>query len=306
MKRTRFSPRRLLTILVALVCLPTLAFCQDANVAGQAADVAALQADHNAARIRHDAALAALVAARREVVQQLQEAPQYVQAQLAAQEAHDKYQAAGNATGAALKNHDPAYRDLLARQQQIESELEQARQNGATTTEAFNALYNQKSAVSRQLEEMEQKAIAASSGQDLRHQWEDTSARLQALKQQMQANVENAAAVVQARNALNQATQQMQRLGSQLARADAAYQQALYEQDLYAGTLGDSPGSTIDTTDYGSGDTGYAYWRIHHEPEGHADHDRRGEPEHHEPARPAPAAPPAPAPRPNEVPKVHR
>jgi hypothetical protein len=306
MKRTCSCPRLLLAMLVASVWMPVAAFCQDADVAGHAADVAAVRADYNAARIRHDAALATLVAARREVVQQLQDAPPYVQAQLSAQEAHDKYQAAGKTAVAALKDHDPAYKELLARQQQIEDELREARQNAATTTEAFNELYNQKSAVSRQLEEMEQKAIAASSGQDLRHQWESASARVQTLTQQMQGNVENAAAVVQARDALNQATRQLQQVGAQLAQADAAYQQSLYQQDLYGGTLGYSTGGTIDTTDYGSGDTGYAYWPVHREHEHHADHDRGGEPEHHETARPAPAARPAPPPRSNDSPKGPR
>lgn len=304
MKRAYFCTRAVLPILVASVSLPVVAFCQEANVAGQADNVAALQAGYIAARVRHDRALATLVAARREFVQQFQNAPQYTQAQLAAQEAHDQYQAAGSAAVAALKDHDPAYQQLLARQQQIDGELGQARQSRATTIETFNDLYNQKGAVSRQLEEMEQMAIAASSGQDLRRQWEDASGRLQALKQHVQTDVESAAAVVQAKNALNQAAQQMQQVGAQLAAADAAYQQSLYQQDLYAGTLGYSAGNSIDTDTIGYGwdNTAYANGRNHHEPEHHADHDRRGESEHHDAARPTPS----PSPRSDDAPKGHR
>lgn len=307
MKRAYFCTRAVVLILVASVSLPVVAFCQQANVAVQADNVAALQAGYIAARVRHDRALAALVAARRDFMQQFQNAPQYAQAQLAAQEAHDQYQAAGSAASAALKAHDPAYQQLLARQQQIDDELGQARQTRATTIETFNDLYNQKGAVARQLEEMEQEAIAASSGQDLRRQWEDASGRLQALKQHVQTDVESAPAVVQAKNALNQASQQMQQLGAQLAAADAAYQQSLYQQDLYAGTLGYSGGDTVDTgtIDYGWDNTGYASGRTHHDHEHDhdADHDRRGESHHHDTARPTPSPSPSAPPRSGDAPK---
>ncbi len=209
------------------------------------------------ARSAYDDSLDRLVQIRNGEMLQAQASQAYVAAKQAVADTYQHYKDDQTRTAADLETSSSDYRQLLKQKQDVQTQLEAARKDPGTTVQQFNDLYNDKSAIDKQMRAMQAAAIEKAGGGERYQQWQTASRDLETLQAQIKAQIERSPAVVTAQAEVDAAKSNVDRLNIQLASARAADNAAAAAQENSAAY--DQANSALGYNGYGSDPYGYGY-----------------------------------------------
>lgn len=242
-------PRTLVTV-VGIILLSCLQARAQYDLPGLSAQVAQ-------ARSAYDDSLDRLVQIRNSQMQQAEASQAYVAAKQAVAETYQNYKDDQARTAADLETSSADYRQLLKQKQDIQTQLEAARKDPGTTVEQFNDLYNNKSAIDKQIRGIEAAAIDKSGGGQRYQQWQAASRDLEALQVETKAQIERSPEVTAAQAEVDAAKFNVDHVNIQLASARAADNAAAAAQESSAAS--DQVNSALGYNGYGSDPYGYGY-----------------------------------------------
>jgi len=135
---------------------------------------------------------AAVVRARESAMKDAQSAPDYVAAVKAVDQAYQAFMEKKNATISNLEKTNPNYSLMKSHIAQIDSQIETALQNPATTQDQLEQLYKDRETFLHQCRTAESDAIDRETGlPTLRQAWMDASKKLSDMQEKQRSDVEN-------------------------------------------------------------------------------------------------------------------
>jgi flagellin-like hook-associated protein FlgL len=133
---------------------------------------------------------AAVVRAREAAMKEAQSSPDYVAAVKAVDSAYQAFIQKKNALVDDLEKKNQIYCQMKAQTSTINSQIESARQNPATTPDQFEELYKNRETFVRQWQQLETDAMDRAGVGPLRQQWLDASKKLADLQAKQRVDVE--------------------------------------------------------------------------------------------------------------------
>jgi chromosome segregation ATPase len=134
---------------------------------------------------------AAVLRAREAAMKDAQSSPEYTAAVKAVDQAYQAYAEKKNAMIAQMEKSDPVYIRMKTQSATVESQIDTARQNPATTQQQLEDLYKTRDTFQAQWNQLQEDAIQRAGITPLRQAWIDASKKLTDLQQKQLADVES-------------------------------------------------------------------------------------------------------------------
>ena len=192
------SKRMISAALAWLLAVTLIVLCSRQGRA-QSDDLAGLNDQVAQARQQYESSLDQLMRIRASEIQQARASQTYLAAKNAVTESYRIYTQEREKAIADLTVSNPDYVKLQAQKQDVMSQLDAARQDPTTSVQTFNDLYNQKSAIKKQMEAMQKAAMDKVGAGQHWQQWQIASRNLETLQAQLEAQIESSPEVVKAK-----------------------------------------------------------------------------------------------------------
>jgi hypothetical protein len=134
---------------------------------------------------------AAVMRARESAMKDAQSAQSYVDAVKAVDQAYQSYMEKKNAAIGNLEKTNQIYAGMKSHVAQIDTQIEAARQNPATTQDQFEQLYKDRETFQHQCQQAESDAIDRAGLAPLRQTWMDASKKVSDLQDKQRADIES-------------------------------------------------------------------------------------------------------------------
>lgn len=134
---------------------------------------------------------AAVMRARESAMKDAQSTPEYAAAVKAVDQTYQAYIDKKNAVAAEKEKSDPVYNKMKSQAAQIDSQIEAAEENPATTPEQLEELYKNRETFQNQWHQLETDALERAGIAPLRQAWMDACKHLSDLQEKQRVEVEN-------------------------------------------------------------------------------------------------------------------
>jgi hypothetical protein len=187
----------LLAVTIAVGCVPACFALDQIGLAGefslpaQSHTLVDTQDDYYDAVQRLHNADADVVRAREAAMKNQQSSPEYLAAVQAVDQTYQAFREKKNGILDDLEKKNPIYTQMKSQATAIDSQIETARQNPATTQDQFEELYKNRETFLRQWQQLEGDAMDRAGATPLKQQWLDASKKLADLQDKQRVDVEN-------------------------------------------------------------------------------------------------------------------